>query len=396
MSPLASGLLLSLVLTDPATVTTLDGKTLSGEVSQFSDAALVVDVNGEAKTIALDTILSVEWSVPVVEPDGIPEIQLVDGSTLRADCTISGDATLLKGAAVEASISRQQVRSIRFAALDAKVEESWAELQSRQPKQDLLVVRKGDVLDFISGAVGDVTESQVAVVAGGRDFQAGRDKIFAIIFADRVSPKEGARVTVKLASGEQLIAKSIAKDAEKWGISLVAGLELKVDTSQLKTLDFGGGRIRYLADVPYTTDGSTSPDPIFPVQWFTCRNAPSGFGVEGKPLRIGESEYLKGLWMCTNAELHFRLNREFTRLQGVGGFELTHVERMPKYNPKLEFVVLADGKELLRRDVKWDDVPQPLDLDISDTRELVIKLVSKSDQPGVLEFFAIGDARLIK
>jgi hypothetical protein len=80
----------------------------------------------------------------------------------------------------------------------------------------------------------------------------------------------------------------------------------------------------------------------------------------------------------------------------VAGFELTEQARMPKFDPQVEFIVEADGRELHKAIYKWDSPPQTLDLDLSDTRELILKVQSKSAQPGVLEFFAIGDAKLLK
>lgn len=381
---------------EPVTVNTLDGNSLVGQLESVTATEAVVNVDGEKQSVPLQNVLEFSWKAIVTTPSENPEVQLVDGSKLNASVVVAGDEAAVSGETINAKVSRRQIRSARFSPLDAKIAESWEELRSRQPKEDLLIVRKGDVLDFIAGAIGDITEENVAVVASGRELQAPRAKLFGIVFADRPQPRGRSQAEVTLITGEKLTLESLNWDGTDWTFQLLAGLPVKVPAASVQRIDFGGGRIRPLADLAFNSDDSTSPNPLFPVVWFTSRNSPAGFGPEGKPLRIGDTDYTRGLWLCSNVVVRFRLNREYTRLQTVAGFELTYIEKMPKFDPQVQFIVESDGKPLIDESIRWNDPPKKLDLDLSDTRELVIKVISKSAHPGVLEFFALGDARLLK
>ncbi|MCA9081657.1 MAG: NPCBM/NEW2 domain-containing protein [Planctomycetaceae bacterium] len=399
-STLTSCLLATALLTaDPATVQTLDGKQLTGQLTQFGNGQIVVTGTDGPKTIPLNTVLDITFPGEAREANGTDVISLSDGSQLQGAFVMSGDTATITGAAGATEplrVARTSIRGIRFAKLDSKVADAWTELIGRQPKEDLLIIRKGDVLDFLAGAIGDIGDQQVAVLASGRDLQAPREKLFGILFADRPSPSGSTLATATLTTGEQLTARQLSLTDDSWAAETPSGLKLTLPTGLVSRLDFGGGRIQLLSAVNFNSDDSTSPDALFPVVWFVSKDAPAGFGPQGKPLKIGKQEYQRGVWMCSNAVVRYRLNREFVRLQATAGFELTHVERMPSYNPQVEFVVEGDGRELFRRSFQWNDEPVPLDLDLTDVRELVFKVVSQSKQPGVLEFFALGDARLLK
>jgi hypothetical protein len=374
----------------PVTLTTLAGTSVSGEFQQLQTDQLILLEEGTPRTFPQADLLELRWNHPTVEVPDLAEVQLVDGSVLRGKITITADAGQLAGSPAAGTYSRRNIKSIRWSPLDQKVATSWQDLTARQPKEDLVVVRKGDVLDFIAGAIGDVTESSIAIVTGSRELQAPRERVFGIIFADRPEPR------TKTLALLQLVLAAVSGKGDDWEVTLRSGTQLKLPTTALQKLDFGGGRIRLLADLPYSAEGSTSPDPLFPVVWFVSRNSPPGFGPEGKPLKIGKSEYQKGLWMCGNAVVRYRLNREFSRLQSIAGFELTEQANMPRFDPQVELIIEADGEVIHQQLYRWDTPPAQLDLDLRNARELVLKVVSRGAQPGILDFFALGDAKLLK
>lgn len=389
----------SVLLAEPATIQRLDGQQVTGDVTELTATSLTLARDAGPQQIPLTDVLEVTFAVESVDPVGPDAVTLTDGTTLQTTLLLTGNTATFPGPAGDAEplkVGRTSIRSVRFSPLDAKVTEAWAELIGRSPKEDLLIIRKGDVLDFISGAVGDITADEVAVLTGGRELQAPRSRLFGILFADRSRTASQTFATVTLTSGDVLVSESLQLGDAAWQIALKSGMSLAIPLGSIRKIDFGGGRIRPLADVPFDSSASTSPDPLFPVVWFVSRNSPAGFGPQGKPLKIGSTEYPHGLWMCSNAVLKFRLNREYQKLQTVAGFELTHMDRMPDYAPQVDFVVEGDGKELYRKTFHWNDPPETLDLDLTDVRELVLKVVSGSRQPGVLEFFALGEARLLK
>jgi hypothetical protein len=200
---------------------------------------------------------------------------------------------------------------------------------------------------------------------------------------------------VRTSAGDEIQSTSIRLQPGQLELATGPLATITVPLDNVESIDYAGGRIRDLADLPFDQAASKSPREDTPVVWFVSRNSPAGSGGKGV-LTIGEKQFRRGLWLHSGAVLRFRLNREFTKLRGIAGFETTYVARMPRFDPHVKLIISGDGQDLYQREFAWNDASQPLDVNLTDVRELVIRVESAGARQGILEHFALGDAQVIK
>ncbi len=139
-------------------VSRLDGSvTRSATLQQLGREGLQVEQEGTKTLIPLAELELARRSSGVPEPD-LPfsaSVVLQNGSVLGATSVEIARRTVTAVTPFATlSLPVAEVRSLRLAAVDDKLEASWKEIASRETKNDLLVVRKGEVLDFVAGVVG--------------------------------------------------------------------------------------------------------------------------------------------------------------------------------------------------------------------------------------------------
>lgn len=382
----------------PVTVTTLNGNSVDGELTTLNSQKVTIQAEAEEKTFATDELMLLDLkstSLPVQNPP--KSCLLVDGSKFNFESISLAEKefTLATTSFGEQTVKLSHVQNIRWGVIDDKVAESWTDLQSRGARDDLLVFRKGDVLDYVAGSVTKVSADGVTVNIRGRDLTAPLERVFAVVFAKRDVDDSPGLGVVKTTQGDVLKATEISLEEEMLSLSLSTGLNLKTEFNKIREIDFGGGRIQYLADLPFDESASAPPNADFPVVWFTAKNFPAGSGGRRQLLIDGES-YPRGLWLHSGAVVRFRLNREFSEFKTIAGFDQTHIGRMPRFQPKVKLVVEGDGEELFSREFSWDDPASQLNIDLSNVRELIIRVESLGVAQGILEHFALGDAQVIK
>ena len=393
-------LLMAAISGAPVTATTLDGESLEGELLKLNAQQLVIEQGADNATVQIDQLMILQFTTAGSSPTVLDKaVRLVDQSVLGFDSlSASGeDATVSSATFGELTIPKSQITNIRWAGLDDKVSEAWEDLQTRNARDDLLVFRKGDVLDYVAGSVTRITGEGVTLSVQGRNLTAPLERVFGVIFANRKEQETPGLGLMRLANGDQLKMQELTLDepGEVLSFATLGGVKLSIGIEQIREIDFGGGRIRFLADLPYDESGSVSPDPDFPVVWFTASNFPAGTGGR-RPLTIGGETYQRGLWLHSGALVRLRLNRQFNEFRAIAGFDQTHVANMPRFDPRVKLVILGDGEELFSREFGWDDTPQKVNLDLSNVREMQIRVESLGAGKGILEHFALGDAQVIK
>jgi hypothetical protein len=247
--------------------------------------------------------------------------------------------------------------------------------------------------------VGKITAEQVTLLARGRELATPRARVFGVVYAGRTPPREKLLAEAVLTTGDRLQASALSHGENGWNITLRSGLTLPPLKDSISQIDFGGGRLRYLSDLAYDDTASIDPNPDFPggsVVWFISNDSPIGLGVKGLPLRIGKEDFRRGVWLHSGAVIRYRLGREYRKLQATAGFELSDQDRMPKFDPKVKVVIEGDGRELYAKEFGWQDAPEVLDIDVTDVRELTVRVVSQGRYKGILERFALGNAKLVK
>lgn len=281
------------------------------------------------------------------------------------------------------SLPLSSTASLRFAPGDPKVDEAWNELTARDIKTDLLVIRKDDVLDHLDGTIGVIEKDRINFVIDGEEVPVKRDKVFGLIFAGRTPGDDKPVCELTTIGGDKLrLRGAIWKDG-KFSGELLAGAAVKIPAESLRSVDFSLGKVQFLSQMEPREAKYT---PYFDHVWKHHVDRTR----DGTPIRLGNRNYARGLWIHSRTQLKYRIGGDYRRFQAVMGIDQAVAPR-----GDVHVVISGDGKPLLEADVRGADPPQPIDLDVSGVRDLEI-LVDFGGDLDIADHLDLADAKVIK
>lgn len=402
-------LLVSLALAQPATETPpaaptparplvvefLDGQATpaDGLLKIAADAIEVSTPNGP-QSIPVAGVQSLKWNdAAEASPSDLPvEVQFTDGSVLHASSLrLKQRMAEIEGPLGAVIVPSTALRTVRLAPGADALAGSWADLAARDSRNDLLVVRKGDALDFVGGVIGEVTNEAVKLLVRDREVSVPRARVFGLVFVKPAEAPAPAMCEVQTLAGDRLRTKEPQLDGKSLSLQLLGQSTLQVPLDQVAGIDFTLGRVKSLADLPMEAAQFAKSVILTPTVFEVRKNHTS----LGQPLRIGDRDYSRGLWMHSGVAATFRLGREYRQLTGVLGIDANSPE-LPRIGPKVKVVISGDGKVLFESEVVWNDEPRKLDVSVEGVRDLEIRVEPPQETPSMLEHLDIGDARVIK
>lgn len=382
-------------------VTLLSGETTGGKlISIDRDQVSVTATSGQTRQVPLKEVLTISFSDKAVAAtsklDSAIVLRTRDGSRLLAsELTATNESFQIKSLALGAAqIPTNSVSSIRFSKSDPNTASSWSELLERDSQNDILVVQKGQqVLDSIPGVVGTIDDENVGFFFNDRQMSVQRTKLFGVIYANDAGFRVGKATShIRLSSGEIISAQAVTGTENEITIDPVAGEPLTVPAQNIVEIDYGLGRIRYLADMePKSYRNRLSPIHKFTddSKWPLLPNR----NPHGMPLKVGKEIYSKGISIHAESIVVYRLANEYREFRSIVGID----RNVNPYRGNVGLLIEADGRELFKEMIDVSDEPRILELDVSDKRELKIHVdfgANKWDSIG--DNLSFAEARLIK
>lgn len=397
MTPSAILLAAALAAGPAVSVQSVDGAAATGELTSIADGVLMLDAaDGESRSIPLADLQSLSFTdVQPPSPHADPPaatVTLVNGSQLA--CTAltveQQSAQLVCEGLGELSVPLTQLRSLRLGDPET-VAARWQELTARENTADLVVVRKGNVLDFVEASVGKIDAQSISFLLGERSMNVPRDKAFGIIYAQR--PASAARSAAQVSAGRnQLQAAALTFGGQEFVIELAGGVPLRIPRNQVHHIDFSGS-VRALDDMQAAIEYPAGIDPLDRMWHFR-----KGTASNGAPLRIGADEVqtTRGLWMHSGVAARWRINRDYRRLTALVG-----MDRNVDGDKSVRLVILGDGKPLFSEVIAAADRARPLDLEVAGVRDLEIRVervpeIAARDPFGAQEHLDLGNIRLVR
>jgi len=372
-------------------IATMDGKTISGELSDLASEQLVIEAGGNVNAISLDRVMTVSWPDHKPKPDAGPgvsqQIRLTDGSRLRGS-QATGDGLTVSFASSSfgtISVPFRNVKSLLLKPLDDVTREPWQELLSKSAADDRLVIRKGDVLDFLPGVVTEYNESEISFLYDGSEIDVPIAKVFGIIHAVAMQPGTQARCAIETVTGESLLVQNVSLQGQELIASTGPQQQIRCSTEMISRLDFSLGRVVYLSDL---TPEGTEYTPFFDTIWEYQRDRTA----DGKQLQLGREKFARGLWIHSKTELTYRLAGEYTRMQALMGID--HGVAAAGHGD-VDVIIRGDDKVLYQGNVNARMDPIPLDLPLSGKRFLYIT-VDFGKGLDIGDHLDLVDARLLK
>jgi hypothetical protein len=319
-----------------------------------------------------------------IKPDN--RVRLQDG---RMVVTLAEPLRTASGA--ELSLFRPYVAVLLLAVPEGvdDIESLLGKLQREPRESDLVLLRNGDRIEGTVDRLSDVDGCDV--VADGAKIITPWNKLAGVAFATtglaRPRPKKTYALAV-LAGGARVHFASLEFDGahKRWSGRTTTGADLTLAESALIALDIQHGRALFLTEVPPLAYKHT---PYLGVRW------PLGVdtALDGRPLRVGESYFDKGLSVHGQARVTYWLDGRFTWFEAVVGLD-------PSVGVKARarLVLIVDGKQHVLGDGKEltaHDAPLKVRHDIRGAQ--MLSLVAENGSLGDVQVRVNwGGARLLR
>jgi len=274
------------------------------------------------------------------------------------------------------------------------VADEWASILSMKADADLLVTRKGNVLNYHRGVLRLVTDEVVSFELDGEVLPVKRSKVHGLIY-HRTGTNELPETICRLgdAGGSQWSVSSLHmpnEDEIEW--TTPGGATVGERLTRLMQIDFSQGKVVYLSDlepesVSFTPYFGKDKDRPLRDRFLAPRRDTN---LESNPLTLGAVQYAKGLAIHSRTEIVYRLPGRFSRLQAVAG-----IDDSVRPHGNVRLVISGDDKQLLESTLTGTDPPRPIDLDLSGVRRVTV-LVDFGAQLGVADHLDLCNARVIK
>lgn len=382
----------------PVEVRTLSGDAHVGRLTSLDAGRLTLEVDGAPLELTAGDLLELRPADVAATDEFLLDrraaVRLLDGTRLYVKSFVLRDkqGTATSDVLGELRIPQREVRSVRLAEMENPVREAWEAMQDRETKSDLLVIRKKDALDFVSGVVAGIEADGVHLLVNDREVTAPLARVFGLVFPAGTPSRREAACEVLLSSGDRLVLKEVAiRDDRVVGV-LMAGPELSVPLSQVRLVDFGLGRVRFLADLPETA----AYQPVGLITSEDVLRLRKNMNSVGGAFVVGSQSYARGLWVHSGTTLKYRLNRDYRRLQAIVGVDRS-ATGCARVNPRIRATLTGDGRVLFEGEFGWEGEPQSLDLDVAGIRDLEMRIEPASAETiGVCEHLVFAEARVVK
>ncbi|MBN2473015.1 MAG: NPCBM/NEW2 domain-containing protein [Pirellulales bacterium] len=377
-------------------VRSLGGQTVVGTVERFDADQITIRTAEGPVSLKTDDLLGIASKPKPTPPAEEPAawIDLIDGSSLvaRQYSVINGrtQATLLGGQTV--GLPAGSVSSVRLTPQTDTLAAEWSRLSRLKIDTDLLVIRKGESIDYHKGILRDVTDTLVHFDLGGDAVPVNRSKVDGLLYyrvlADPL-PETVCRLTD--ADGSQWSAASLALTSDlQW--TTPTGLSITRSLAAVAEIDFSRGKVLFLGDLrpesveftPYF--GGRDDVPVL-AEFYTPRPERS---LESGRLRLDGTTYDRGLALHSRTKVVYRLPGRFRRFKATIG-----IDDAVRPHGHVRLVILGDENVLLEATVTGTDPPMPVDLDLAGIRRLAV-LADFGDQLDTADHLDLCEARILK
>jgi hypothetical protein len=397
----------------PATVTLLDGRTIAGTVSAWSDASLTVHTDAGDQEFPAAQMLELSRP-PASKPEQAdvpmsPCVELIDGTRIpfTAYTVVDRVARVVSPLAAEPLEFRiDLVKRVELIPPSAGSEAAWERVDRQEAAGDMLLLTKrdGESFDYLSGVVGDVTPDQADFQWDGDKLQVKRTKIAGIAYY-HAKPRalKSAVCELDLADGSRIPARTLALVGESVSVKTPAGAELSLPLASIRRADYSGGKVAYLGDMksmrtiwePRIAWGAGA-------QLIGAQGEPrSNESFAGSPLSLLWKDdplparrdirtYNKGVAIRSRTELEYRLPAGMSRFIAIAG-----IDPQSARQGHVLLVVRADDRVVWEGAIDGNEPPQEIDVELGSARRLHL-LVDYGDNLDYGDRLHLVEARVTK
>jgi len=208
-------------------VTSLSGTSVSGNLQSLNKTAINLKQGPTSKNFPLAQVLNVRFPKNRFQRSlQTPySVRLTDGSDFPIQSLQSNDRQMkISGDQIGSLIiPTKNVSSIRFGALNSNIREAWEKLLNSKQSKDLLVVQKENVLDFIDGVVGSITDENIQFLTGEDEVSVNRKRVFGIIYFRQPPSDTPPYCSIRLTNDGLIQASAITYSGTEFEATLQSG-----------------------------------------------------------------------------------------------------------------------------------------------------------------------------
>ena len=387
MTASAVMLLLAIVNAPQVEISTIEGARHAGTLTSADGTSWKIVVDGKPIEVAMSSILEARLQTKG-EPASKPphETVLTDGSRIGTSSVIlEGDELTIAAAATDAlTIPRSAIGNIRLSESPSSVDDQWTELLERERREDWIVLRKQDKLDFVPGVVSRIDDTHVFLLLDGDTVPVPRAKVFGVILRQRQSSDSKSTGIIEHVSGDRLAVRSVVSTGTDFTLQLAAGPSIVVPAQSVRVFDFSADKLTWLS--------SLKPRDLKHEFRFIDPAAPlkNDQDVWGDELRLGNKTFTRGVCLRSKTTVRYRLNGDHSRFVSLMGIQ-------HGYAGDVHVEISADGERLLTQDVTpQDESPFEVDLDVSGKFVLEILVDYGKVESDIGDHLVLAEARLLK
>lgn len=386
----AFGLLLATLLTGDsvtAEVTTISGPARTGRLVSGDASMWTILVDESTVRIPSSEVLDIRLrhDTPAAPQARDIQVRLIDGSQISVSQIQSANrvTTLSLGSEQSLSVPADSVLSVRLSAGSPEVDQQWNDLHRREHRQDMLVVQKGETLDFVEGTIGNMSESNLILLLDGEQIEVPRDRAFGVIFFRGSGDAAPATGFLELVTGDRLAVRSLDVRDGQVTATLAAGAETTISLAEIAGFDLSTGKLTWLS--------SLEPRDVRHAFRFIdpAPTLATDRDIWGEPLKVGRQSFARGVAIRSRTQLRYRLNGDFSRFQAWVGIQ-------HGYRGDVRLQLSLDGKPAFEQIIEPDQEPVPVDLDVTDRFNLEILVDYGKLESDIGDHLILGNARLLR
>lgn len=377
-------------------VRSLSGERATGVLAELDVRRVVLQTSSGRTSWDLDRLEEIRFGPPLdAKADAPVAVELVDGSVLALDSFSMEGATarvkLLRGDPLE--LPSAAIRSVRFAPPGDSTSVPWDKIAAAAAANDVLIVKKGNAVDYHPGQLRRVTEESVEFELDGERLPVRRSKVFGLVCyhaAGRQLPAAIGTLSDRSACTWSVRTVAAAGDVLEW--TTPSGISMRRPAAALALLTLAKNNVVYLSDlkadsVEWTPYFGLTRELDVRKTFFAPRHDRS---LHGGPLQMQGTRYAKGLCIPSRTEMVFRLPEPFARMTAVVG-----IDDAARPLGRVRVVIRGDDRVLVEMAVAGTDPPKPVDLDLTGVRRLSV-LVDFGDDLDVGDLLDLCEARLLR
>ena len=398
---------LALSTASAADVTTLTGRTVTGDFVAIDSTTVMIRESSGATKLAVKELAVIETRKSPLPPKEVKfdELELTDGSVLRlTKLLVRGkqvEPTFLTPAEPLAAPRVELPLGAAFSYLrnadDAKARDDWRKLLAGRGKRDLFVVRAADGLNPLAGTVIEGTEAGDALVFEREDGVKANLKLTrasgGIAFnqptRDQVPP---TLCKVTDAFGNTLVATRLDLNANTLKVTTVSGATVTyAELNAVVKLDFRQGNLTFLSDLDAVAEyAPPEKDGLLGEQFGYQRKLARDRSLDGSDVTLDGKKFARGVSLPPDCVATYKLGGDYREFKAVVGIQ----DGANRESWSLRLRVEVGGRAVFDEVVPKSAKSREIVLNVKDAKELRVVVERVGLFAG--DQINLGDARLQK